>query len=458
MSTATLERLPPDVACPAFDRGGQQVGIVHFGLGAFARAHLAACCDDAMAAGERDWMICGVSLRSDNVARQMGPQDGLYTLSERSGQEVRTRVIGSVREVLVAGRDAQAIAARIASPACHIVSFTVTEKGYCRAADVALDLEAARASFYPLLATGMKLRMEAGLPGLTLLSCDNLPANGAVLRYLMTQYLTAQAPELLGWFAAECSCPNAMVDRIVPATRDADLAGLERRIGLRDEAAVFTESFSQWVVEDAFAGPRPRWEDCGVQIVADVAPFEAAKLRMLNGAHSLLAYAGLAAGHEFVHQAVADPALRALVQRLMLDEAAPTIAVAPAQDLAAYARRLLQRFSDPALNHRLAQIAMDGSQKIPQRWMETLRENSQPCPAILTGIAAWLWHISDGRWLDDPLADRLRDAAVEADLRSRIGAIFGPDGIIGGSWSPSAQDIVTIEQAHAHMGTAGEVR
>src|SRR5690606_8301856 len=193
--------------------------------------------------------------------------------------------------------------------------------------------------------------------------------NGRQLEALLGEYLSSRSAGLAAWFAAECACPATMVDRIVPATTPADLDALEQRLGLRDEGAVFTERFSQWVIEDRFAGPRPGWEKVGAQLVGDVAPYETAKLRMLNGAHSALAYLGLERGHTFVHEAIADPGLRPLVEGLMRDEAATSFTPAPGQDLGAYADALVARFADPALNHRLIQIAMDGSQKIPQRWL-----------------------------------------------------------------------------------------
>ena len=443
LSAATVETLPAHVAHPAYERDAHGIGIVHFGLGAFARAHLAWYTQQVLADAGGDWRITGVSMRSTSVAEQLGPQDGLYTLTARSGGAAATQVVGAVAEVLVAGRDRDAILARIADPDCRIVSFTVTEKGYCRAADGSLDLEVAAEGFYPILTQALERRRAAGLPGVTLLSCDNLAHNGAVLGHLMREWLEAEAPGLRDWFDAECTTPSTMVDRIVPATSDADLDALEDRIGLRDEGAIFTEAFSQWVIEDDFAGPRPAWDAHGAEIVGDVAPYETAKLRMLNGAHSALAYAGLAAGHEFVHEAVADPNLRALADRLMRQEAAPSLDVAPGQDLGAYADRLLERFADPALNHRLAQIAMDGSQKIPQRWLETLAFYApQSCPAILDGIAAWLWHLRDGRFVDDPRGDALQELARRDDA---VAAIFGPGGPLASDWRPTAEEMKRID-------------
>lgn len=431
--------LPASVRVPGYDRSAQAAGIVHIGIGAFHRAHQAVYTDDAMAAGDCDWGIVGVSLRSGDVAAQLNPQDGLYTVATRSVAGSSLRVIGAVQRVLVASEDAQAVIDAIAAPTTHIVSFTVTEKGYLRAADGSLDLAAAKgaSSLYRFIGAALAARHKAGLPGLTLLSCDNLANNGAVLRQLMREYLAAEHGDLADWFDTECRSPATMIDRIVPATTEADRAAIEGEFGVRDEGVVLTEGFSQWVIEDDFAGPRPRWEAVGAELVADVAPYETAKLRMLNGAHSALAYIGLGRGHEFVHQAIADPAIRPLIERLMRDEAAPTIDAAPGQDLAAYVDALLGRFANPALNHRLIQIAMDGSQKIPQRWLETLawhQKRGAHCLSLEAAIAAWIAFLRSDHPIDDPLADRLREAVASPDAIERL---FGDGGLIASDWRPS---------------------
>ena len=386
--------------------------------------------DLAMRSGDGDWMICGVSLRSRDVAQQLNPQDGLYTVTSKSADGGHTSLVGSVRQVLFAPDDADAIVAQIADPCCHIVSFTVTEKGYARAPDGTLDMAQAAAGFYPLLQAGLARRRANGLPGVTLLSCDNLPDNGRVLGDLVAQWVGRADPGLAEWIAAECTAPSTMVDRIVPRTSADDLAELQDRLGMTDQGAVFTEDFSQWVIEDRFAGPRPEWERHGVQVVAEVAPYEMAKLRMLNGAHSLLAYCGLRRDHTFVHQAVGDPYLRELADRLMREEAIPTIPTASGMDLHDYADRLLARFDNPSLNHRLDQIAMDGTQKIPQRWLATaqaLDDRGIEFAAIAEAFDAWLWHLIDGRFVNDPEADRLQDAARSQSPRAEIlRHCFGP--------------------------------
>lgn len=453
LSPVTLARTPDMVTRPAYDRAGQAVGIVHFGIGAFHRAHMAWYTDRAMAAGDRDWLITGVSLRSPAVAEQMNPQGGLYTLAEQGADGISLAVIGSVREVLVASEARAAVAVALAAPGTRIVSFTVTEKGYCRQSDGSLDLALADHGLYPLLAEALAQRRAAGIAGLTLLSCDNLADNGRQLARLMGEYLAARAPDLTGWFAAECACPSTMIDRIVPATTPEDRAAIAAALGLEDAAAVVTEPFSQWVIEDRFAGPRPRWEAVGAELVGDVAPYESAKLRMLNGAHSALAYLGLSRGHSFVHQAVADPAIRPLVEQLMREEAAPTVAAAPGHDLMAYADALLARFANPALNHRLIQIAMDGSQKVPQRWLETLAEQRQRghgCPALLTAVAAWLRHLRGDNvasWgpVDDPRATELAQVWHDHGSAGIVPALFGPGGRVSTLWYPTPADRSHIE-------------
>ena len=451
LSDAVVAGLPSAIARPAYDRTAQAVGIVHFGIGAFHRAHQAWYTDAAMNAGERDWAITGVSLRSAAVAEQMNPQDGLYTLVERSAAGAQARLIGSVRNVLVASEEPEAVIAALAAPTTHIASFTITEKGYCRAADGSLDPQlAGPASIYRFLAAGLRRRKAAGLPGLTLLSCDNLADNGAQLERLMRAYIEAHDPGLLDWFAAQCTCPATMIDRIVPATTDADRTEVRTLLnGIEDHACVITEPFSQWIIEDRFAGPRPRWEDQGAELVADVRPYETAKLRMLNGAHSALAYIGLRNGHSFVHEATADPAIRRQTEQLMRHEAAPTIAAAPGQDLAAYADALLTRFANPALQHRLLQIAMDGSQKIPQRWLETLaanREMGRQCPAILAGIAAWIGHLRGMNGpVDDPRSAELAKAVAGADP---LDTLFGASGLLASAWAYCEADRLAIS---AHL-------
>lgn len=462
LATASLARLPAAVARFAYDRAAMATGIVHFGIGAFHRAHMAWYTDRALDAGGRDWLITGVSMRSADVATRLNPQDGLYSLIERDGRGARARVVGAVGQVLVAPQAPAAVVAAIAAPATRIASFTITEKAYCRAPDGSLDpAQAGVGSIYPLLAAGLAARRAAGLAGITLLPCDNIADNGPVLRRLLLAWLSAHDPATADWAAQHCRFPSTMVDRIVPATTPDDLALAAALIGMGDAGAVITEPFSQWVVEDDFAAGRPDWGAAGAELVADVAPYEQAKLRMLNGAHSALAYLGLERGHSHVHEAIADPPLRALVLQLMRDEAAPTVRRAAGQDLQAYTATLLARFDNPALAHRLAQIAMDGSQKIPQRWLATLEANRQrgrECPAIMAALAAWLRHIrgdnqSSAGPLADPAAAVLQSLWQGGSADDVVNGLFGANALLAGHWQPSPAALAQLAQA-ARAGPA----
>ena len=459
---ARLASLPARVSRPAYDRAAQRTGIVHFGIGAFHRAHQAVYTDDAMAAGDRDWAIAGVSLRSPDVRDQLHPQNGLYTLSQRDAEDERLRVIGAVREVHVARENAAAVINALASADIHIVTFTITEKGYWRdpssgsllieAPDVAHDLrgEGAPRTIYGFLERAFSRRRAAGLPGVSLVSCDNLADNGRQLEALLNEFLERRDAALAAWARRETSCPSTMVDRIVPATTAADLARIAGALQIEDRAAVVTEPFHQWVIEDRFVGRRPRWEAGGAQLVADVRPFETAKLRMLNGSHSALAYLGLQLGYEHVHQAVVDPDLAPFIARLMRSEAAATLTPAATLDLSVYAEALLGRFNNPALPHRLVQIAMDGTQKIPQRWLASIvaLERSGKTPrALLFALASWIAFICrPSQQLDDPLAERLLGVRKLADdSRAAVQAVVGEHGLFREVWRADSHAAQTIE-------------
>lgn len=443
LSAANLAFLPANFGVPQYDRGAHKAGIVHLGIGAFHRAHQAVYSDAAMNSGERDWCITGVSLRSASVHDQLAPQDGLYSVTTKGEGTPETCIVGAVAGVLVAGRDGPAIVSAIAAADARIVTFTVTEKGYHLSANgrlnfgdpaIAEELEAGRATtIYGFLAAGLARRREEGFSGLTLLSCDNLAANGRKLKAALMAYLDRVDPSLAQWTTANCTFPCSMVDRIVPATTATDLAQVEQALGMRDEGAVVTEPFCQWVIEDDFAAGRPRWEDYGAQMVDDVEAYETAKLRMLNGAHSALAYLGLGRGLELVSEAIGDPAIAALVDQLMRVEAASSFDSAPGQDIAAYADQLLKRFANPALPHRLAQIAMDGSQKIPQRWLDTLRirqARGEDSPALTQALAAWIVFVrGTDHSVDDPRAEELGALWRSAGEHGIVGALFGEGGL-----------------------------
>ncbi|MCV0394025.1 MAG: mannitol dehydrogenase family protein [Rhizobiaceae bacterium] len=397
-------KAPEDITTPAYDRAGAGRGIVHLGVGAFHKAHQAVYTDEALAAGGGDWMTTGVSLRSGDVAAGLNPQDGLYTLITRDGSGDSFRVVGSIGEVLVAPQDPEAVLKALTSPATRIVSLTITEKGYgldpksggldTAREDVAGDLDNPE---NPRTAVGfiveaLRLRRESGLGGFTALSCDNLPSNGHVLRRLVHDYARAARPGLSDWIGDHVTFPSTMVDRITPASTDRTYADVEAALGVEDLAAVETEPFTQWVVEDDFVAGRPAWEKGGAIFADDVAPYEKMKLRMLNGAHSMLAYSGFLAGRPLVRDVMADADHAKLVARHM-KAAAATLDPVPGIDLGDYADDLQTRFANPAMAHQTYQIAMDGTQKLPQRLLEaavTAVERRQPIDAFAFAVAAWM--------------------------------------------------------------------
>ncbi|GAA1582265.1 mannitol dehydrogenase family protein [Kribbella hippodromi] len=442
MSRLSFSNLP---VAPAVDPRALSVGVVHLGIGAFHRAHQAVVTERAaVATGDTRWGITGVSQRSATVRDQLTPQDGLYSVLERGLGAPSIQVIGSIRDVLTAPEDPEVVVARIADPAVSVVTLTVTEKGY-RAAGTGLDLDdpeiqADLAGRPPRTVVGQLAAAIARRPEpLTIVSCDNLVANGPFLRKLVSEYFEAlgKVPEV---FEAT-RFPASMVDRIVPATTEADRAEAARLLGVRDEAVVVAEPFLQWVIEDDFAGDRPAWERGGAVLTQDVAPWEQAKLRMLNASHSMLAYLGALRGYETIAEAVRDEELGRLARQLMTDDVVPTLSPPDGLDLAAYGATVLERFANPALKHRTRQVAMDGSVKLPVRMLGTVRDRlaagAEP-RTISLAVAAWMVYVHQTPDLDDPQAARLKTAiaslptttppaAALVDALLAVDSIFTPD-------------------------------
>jgi fructuronate reductase len=437
LSNATLARLPADVVRPTYDRARVANGIVHLGIGAFQRAHQAMYTEAVLAAGDARWGVVGASLRAASVRDQLKPQDGLYTLAVRGADGEALQVIGAVKDVLVAPESPEALLAAMCAPTVAIVTLTVTEKGYCYdPATAALDeahpdivhdlahLQTPRTA-PGLLVEALRRRRAANVHPFTVLCCDNLPHNGRTVARIVTRFAELADRQFAHFIRNEIAFPSTMVDRITPATTDEDRAGIAARLGMEDAAAVVTEPFSQWVIEDRFAGGvRPDWSIAGAEFVSDVAPYENMKLRLLNGSHSTLAHLGYLAGYETVADTMKDPAFRRLVDGLM-DDAATTLKMPPGADVPSYKRALLARFDNPALRHRTWQICMDGSQKLPQRLLGTIRDRlaaDAPIDRLAMGIAGWMRYVTgtDERGLPidvrDPLSARLRAIADQAGL------------------------------------------
>ena len=428
-----------EVVRPRVDPRGLEIGIVHLGLGAFQRAHQALYTEDALAAEPGPWGICGASRRSREVVDALTEQDGLYGVLERGPEEDRVRVVGVLREALVAAERPDALRDRLAAPGTHIVTLTVTEAGY--QADHP-DMEGDLAGGAPrtpvgMLVRGLEARRAAGVDTpLAIVSCDNLPHNGAVLRGLVEDFCARAGPAgLADWIAAHADFPSTMVDRIVPAATAADRDTASRLIGARDDATVVGEPFRQWVIEDAFRGRRPAWEKAGALLVPDTRPYETMKLRLLNGGHSALAYLGLLRGHETVADGVADPELRAFLERLWGSELVPTLEPVPGIDPAGYPSDLLTRWSNPRIAHRLEQIATDGAAKLPPRLLDPAREllaEGQEPTAICLAVAAWLRRLESAASgaVEEEVAAAVAGAgspAVAAERALGVTAVFGED-------------------------------
>jgi fructuronate reductase len=445
LSIANLARVP-SAWRPVPNPRDLSLGIVHLGVGAFHRAHQALYTERAMAErGETNWGICGVTQRSAAVADALVPQDCLYSVLVSSPVATEVHVAGAVRQVLFARHQAKELLERLASPGTAVVTLTVTEKGYrynpVTGALAEADPElAADAGGRPpetvlgQLVAGIEARMRSGGPALSVVCCDNLPSNGATLRRLVEGYCRLlpgeRADALERWISDNVSFPATVVDRIVPAATDADREKAAGLLGLDDRAAIVTEPFTQWVVEDSFAGPRPAWELAGAELVADVAPYEEMKLRLLNGSHSALAYLGALAGHELIADAVTAPGFAAYVRGLMDADMTPTLSPPAGFDLGGYKTALVERFANPVLRHRTTQVAMDGSQKLPYRLLAPVRARlaagAEPRHACLA-VAGWMRYVSAGESdagealpLDDPLAGRLREATRDASTPSGV--------------------------------------
>ncbi len=470
LARATLRHARAAVAMPPA-RGARR--IVHLGLGAFARAHLATYVEDAALAGGEAWSVLGVSLQRPDQRDRLAPQNWLYAAVERGPDRTRARIIGCLEKVLVAPEDPHAVLAALAAPETEIVTLTTTEKGYCHDPargtldfahpDIRHDLATPTAprSVIGFLVEALRQRRAAALPPFTVLCCDNLPANGRLVGSLVQEFAGRRDAGLAGWIAQEGAFPCSMVDRIVPATTEADIALAAAVTGFTDAAPVFHEPFRQFVIENRFVQGRPAWEAAGVELVSDVEPFELMKLRLLNGAHSALAYLGLLAGHETIAASMADPALALFVERYW-EEMLPTVPPPASADLRAYTRALAKRFLNPAIRHRTAQIAMDGSQKLPQRVLQPARErlaNGLGIPCLALIVAAWARALEgtddagQAIAIQDPLAERLRARLMKAAAApgAKMSAFLSEAAIFGDDLPQNGRLVAAVTTAYAAL-------
>lgn len=440
------------------------VGIVHLGLGAFFRAFGAVYVAEAMQASGGDWGLIGVSLKSPATRDALRGQDFAYTSVTLGAAGESWTTVEVLENVLVAPENPAAVLAAMAAPATKIVTLTVTEKGYCHNPatghlnpdhpEIVHDLAHAMPVSAPgYLVRALQLRHAAGLQPFTVLTCDNLPDNGRLVRAVVLDLARRIDPALAGWIEAEGRFPATMVDRITPATTAEDIARLAALTGRQDAAPVLHEPFRQWVVEDDFVGgARPDLAAVGVELVANVTAHEHMKLRMLNGTHSSLAYLGYLAGYQTIAETMQDAAMACFLRKLW-GEIMPAVTAPEGVSLTAYADALFERYANPAIRHRTWQIAMDGSQKLPQRILGTLAANlaaGRASPGLCLAVAAWMRYVGGvdeaGQPIEvkDPLATRLRVLCdANPTPEARVAALLAVTEVFPPSLAPALQAPLT---------------
>ncbi|SFT99623.1 fructuronate reductase [Pseudovibrio denitrificans] len=431
-----LNALPSDVSVPSYVRGSLKPRVAHIGFGAFARAHVAMHLHETLAAGGGDWGMRVIELfGTSDLFDKLEENDHLYTLVETADEGTNTRLLGAVCETQHLARDGvEALINGLAEEQLKVISLTVTEKGYC-VKNGKLDLDnamiqqdlsspSAPKTAIGLIVAGLAKRRALGNGPITVMSCDNLPHNGVLCGIAVRAFAAKQDAELAAWIEENVSFPSTMVDRIVPALTDESRELIRESLGGQvDLNGIVCEPFRQWVIEDNFKAGRPQWELAGAQLVADVEPFEEMKLRTLNGSHSFLAYLGFLAGKETIADCAADPVFYAEARKLMVDEQLPTLDVPGDVDLVAYADSLLKRYSNSKLKHRTWQIAADGTQKMPQRWLNSVKfhlANGGDYRHLVLGIGGWMNYIR---------ADRNGESYEVIDpLKEKLAAIVANDG------------------------------
>ncbi|PXY90190.1 mannitol dehydrogenase family protein [Gilliamella apis] len=441
---------------PLYDREKMVARIVHIGFGAFHRAHQALFTDRLLNKGNSDWAICEVNIvGGEELINDIRKQDHLYTVLEKGATSKQAYIIGSVKESLLAPIDGiEAILEKMADPVIEIVSLTVTEKGYCMlpgGAGLDLNNQLIKSDLSsptkPMSAPGVIVealyrRMQRGLKSFTALSCDNMPENGLVLKKAILDLANARDPELAQWIETNTTFPCTMVDRIVPAATAETLTEIQDVLGgMFDPCGIACEPFIQWVIEDNFVTTRPNWNEVGAEFVDNVVPYEEMKLRMLNGSHSFLAYLGYLAGYENINDCMNDEAYKQATLSLMLQQQAPTLNVPPQVNLQQYAEKLIERFSNPSLKHRTWQIAMDGTQKLPQRLLDSIRwhiKHNSDFSLLALGVAGWIRYvggIDDHKQiidLRDPMVDELKKLVTASDDGiGRVNALLTLDAVFG---------------------------
>ncbi|MCZ4060715.1 mannitol dehydrogenase family protein [Pantoea sp. LMR881] len=471
-----IDRLPADVQRPGYDRSQLKTRMVHIGFGAFHRAHQALCSDKLAEQGS-DWGYCEVNLNSGELIQALREQALLYTVTEMADDSLNTRVIGVITAALHGKGDGiEAVINAMSQPDVAIVSMTVTEKGYCHLPasgdlnpehpDIVHDLAhpTAPRSLPGLILAAIRRRRDAELAPFSVMSCDNMPENGHVTRNVIVQLAQRQDAALADYIQQHITFPSTMVDRIVPAMTDSAFKQLSARLGSCDPVAVEAEPFFQWVIEDNFVSGRPAWENAGAELVKDVLPFEEMKLRMLNGSHSFLAYLGFLAGYEHISDCMADRHFRAAARALMVDEQAPTLRT-QGVDLHAYADSLIARYENRAIKHRTYQIATDGTQKLPQRLLDSVRwhlANGSRCDLLLLGVAAWMRYAGavdeQGQPIEirDPLKNQLAECVANSEEgEARVRALLAMKAVFGEDLAENAEVVAKLTSFYQQLTQQG---
>jgi mannitol 2-dehydrogenase len=434
LSGTTLGALDRAVEVPSYDRGAVRPGIVHFGVGGFHRAHEAMYLDRLMNAGRAlDWGVRGVGMMPGDARMRdvLRAQDHLYTLVVKHPDgTLEPRVIGSIVDYRFAPDDPETVLDRMADPVTRIASLTITEGGYhvnqvtgeldTSDPGLAADLRggAQPVSVFGFITEALARRRAAGVPPFTVMSCDNIPGNGHVAQRMLTAFARLKDPDLASWIETEVRFPNSMVDRITPVTTDDDREALASRFGVADGWPVVCEPFTQWVLEDAFGGDRPPFEEAGVQLVPDVQPYELMKLRLLNASHQALCYLGYLAGYRYAHQVCADPLFVKFLLGYMEHEGTPTLPPVPGVDLAAYRAELIERFANPEVRDTLARLCAESSDRIPKWLLPVVREQLAAGRGIERSalvVASWARYAEGIDEQGEPIVvvDRLRDVLIE---------------------------------------------
>ncbi|HBM9794104.1 TPA: fructuronate reductase [Escherichia albertii] len=478
MTTIVDSNLP--VARPSWDHSRLESRIVHLGCGAFHRAHQALYTHHLLESTDSDWGICEVNLMPGNdhvLIENLKKQQLLYTVAEKGAESTELKIIGSMKEALHPEIDGcEGILNAMARPQTAIVSLTVTEKGYCAdAASGQLDLNnplikhdlenpTTPKSAIGYIVEALRLRREKGLKAFTVMSCDNVRENGHVAKVAVLGLAQARDPQLAAWIEENVTFPCTMVDRIVPAATPETLQEIADQLGVYDPCAIACEPFRQWVIEDNFVNGRPDWDKVGAQFVADVVPFEMMKLRMLNGSHSFLAYLGYLGGYETIADTMTNEDYRKAAFALMMQEQAPTLSMPEGTDLNAYATLLIERFSNPSLRHRTWQIAMDGSQKLPQRLLDPVRlhlKNGGSWRHLALGVAGWMRYTQgvdeQGNAIDvvDPMLAEFQKINAQYQGAERVKALLGLSGIFADDLPQNADFVGAVTTAYQQLCERG---